>query len=522
MFERNLEPARIEVSVTNLLELQPSAAERLSSNVLNPVYNILVAQPVNAVLSSADDTAKIFNKSVVSFRLAEATIPKSTILSPDWIMQNVATGIASVATLATIQLVTRSGLNSVGLRVGNAASLIIGGTLYEAAKQPGEHQTRLGNATGAIAMLSIFEGGNHLAKKMSATPQLLTRALTGAGGGFAHVALASYVSTGEVHSRDLVSTLTTGALTNALLPIVQARLIGDGPVRSATSAETAVSKGAPEAPLGKIEGRLKPGSDSALKPTGEVLELDFVQLGENGAEAQCRQHLMVRLETATLRDSTLIKIPKGFSPQPRLQPGELAAVLETMPDHRLIKEIVVSDYPHPRQSEVTAATGSSTAVIRASTDSIGFVKLYKPVAGDELARSVAHEYGHNLKTASGKPGELFDKVAHLERATLAEASSHPFESPGEAWSRLSERILGPNQAEGYLAAHASPIATSLFTRALRKAVTAPGAFSTNAGRYVSFIDYVERHINPVARKTLSSVGSADAAEVLQFLSTPIK
>lgn len=228
-----------------------SLQEWIAANVWSPAVNTLVIDPHNAVTSSVNDISKSLGGREVLSDWQRSEMPEAPPLTGAWLAQNVVSGLAMVIPYGIAAVATKAGLSRLASKFGGGAAgsvmaselglatesklgeflkskttaSILGATLYDGAKKPLTGETRFGNAMGAAAGFSIFEGGNALSKGQNGLRLLISRGAVGSLGAVSHMTIAHGISTHKLpEAHQAWNAALTGAVMNNALPAFHDKL----------------------------------------------------------------------------------------------------------------------------------------------------------------------------------------------------------------------------------------------------------------------------------------------------------
>lgn len=177
--------------VQNVSELlAPEKSHRLSptwfaENVMNPAIN---AGPLSVYNTAAD----LVNLPTVHLKTAEAKP-----YSPEWFAQGLSSGVGATVPYVLMTAATGSLMGAADRKLAGTAlgatlnpyltsekiAGIAGASIYGALQRPDAEHTRLGNAIGSAAGLTVFTLGNGLVKDMPMMQKALAYPLIGFVGG---------------------------------------------------------------------------------------------------------------------------------------------------------------------------------------------------------------------------------------------------------------------------------------------------------------------------------------------------
>lgn len=225
---------RERLSVTSLVSVP---AARFSSqwwveNAGKPMLNTAIIEPHNAVTSTVSGISRSLGGPTLLQDQELCKFKPGAIASPEWVAQNLSSGLAAVVPYAIAGLLTRKVLVGVGSNfqaesmVGRfcnnkSTAMILGATIYDGLRKPGEEQSRLGNALGATAGFSFFEYANHKTAKLNGWGFIGSRILIGSVGAMSQHTISHTIATGHApKGEQLLNAAVSGGMMNLVLPKV--------------------------------------------------------------------------------------------------------------------------------------------------------------------------------------------------------------------------------------------------------------------------------------------------------------
>ncbi|MBY0547597.1 MAG: hypothetical protein K2W95_09910 [Candidatus Obscuribacterales bacterium] len=203
-------------------------------NLVKPALNTAVLEPWHAVAhtvnagSTALGGSELF-KEEVTYKIKEARL-----WSPEWLTQNVGSGLAMVVPYGLAALGAKSTLCGLGAKFGatgltadilkhRTTAMVVGAAAYDGFRVPKEKETRLGNAAAGAAGFLVFELGNGWAQahKLSGVSLLGARAGTGILGASTQLTISRGIATGELpEAKEYYAAAASGMTMNLVLPKV--------------------------------------------------------------------------------------------------------------------------------------------------------------------------------------------------------------------------------------------------------------------------------------------------------------
>jgi tetratricopeptide (TPR) repeat protein len=298
-------------------------------------------------------------------------------------------------------------------------------------------------------------------------------------------------------------------------PLLESATLADpmqAPPEIATAAGSAAPQilGVAEAPLGT--GDLALGEPTFERRTWMVGNPDaapFKNFQDFWERGELFHSPGVLVYPVTGCPGTTIAVPDAEADYDRLTAQEVLTLLRALPDIRLVRRITVIDRPfryQPWFAQLNPKWRLLGEVVEGNE-----VVLYRPVAGDEAAATVAHEWAHLLEFAAPKWRRLFELVGDLETFI---GRPHQEEPPKEQWARLGEFLLSTTPLLSPSSAWANPIRATIFVRALaeRLACVPPELCSTEAAYYGFVLAWDRDTTRPEAVQRLKSIAAGTRTE----------
>ena len=511
-------------------------------NIAAPIVNTVLVQPYNGVASLIDAASQRLAGSELLPKATAMAVPDAKAFSPEWLVQNAATGLTMAAMFTGIGKGTGALSRSIGLPLSARASFIIGGAGFEGLREPGAGETRLGNALGTAAGFSVFEGGNLLSRNLSGADLWAARAATGALGATTQRGLSGLITNGELPTgKQLGDAALTGAFMNTALPAAQ-RLWGvsGAPIaesqRVGRSVESGGLPGNPQpmlkigdggnelqAATGDTVGSASSIDSKALIPEGftasRVEKMPFVQ-GVPGTYASEGDFLIngqgriakpMQILTPAANGMPEVVVP--VDNPPALSPGQALDYLGQTPDPSLVNRLFLLNHPHPMDPWVNMQYEGQR--VQGEAFANGDLQLFKPSPGNEALGTTMHEWSHLFKMNSPEASAAFDAAAPLERLNTGSSSQNY--TQGENWPILSEGLLGQNPIEIAATAQNNPIRSAIWGKALAERLAAVPEAQRGAHyeRYQGLVDYIDSNVKPTALGRLQSVANDSANPLSQ-------
>lgn len=195
---------------------------------------------------------------------------------------------------------------------------------------------------------------------------------------------------------------------------------------------------------------------------------------------------------------TTIKVPQAEPDYPRLTAQESFAALMDLPDLRLVRCLVIvddvqKDEPWQRQ------TNPEWHVFAEALAHEGEIRLYRPVADDDVSTTLKHEWAHLLEFAEAEWRSAFELVRDLERFFTGDATLDTADT-AEQWAYLGERLLSAAPLLSPATASANPIRATIWVEALaQRLATLPAAMKAGRnGFYEMVVKWTKDTVRPVA------------------------
>lgn len=210
--------------------------DRVVEHVWKPAANVAFLEPVQAVAHNINlGTQAVAGRDLLP-EPAPYKLRQTELLTMDWGLQNMSSGLAMVVPYGIAAILTRKGLMTAGTVFGaegrtatvlanKHVATILGAGLYDGFKVPKENESRLGNAIGGMAGFSVFEGGNYLVGKWSPWKQIPARMMIGSAGALTHASLSRVIATGAMpKNEELWQAAVTGSFMNLALPYAHKKM----------------------------------------------------------------------------------------------------------------------------------------------------------------------------------------------------------------------------------------------------------------------------------------------------------
>jgi hypothetical protein len=213
-----------------------------------------------------------------------------------------------------------------------------------------------------------------------------------------------------------------------------------------------------------------------LRPIGSetIRVLTATALGERRFDNQlayrhqCWTVEHVEVDVFEARPSCIrIKFPKADPDYPRIGLGVVNSLTDLFPDPCLVKEIVVSDFPHADQYWMRLQHKDPELVLVGEAEpEKDIITLFRPTMGRDLHGTLLHEWSHLHQLADRTASKVFDDVGLLEEFTTGSQSIQT--SPAEKWPILSEHWLGEDVVIAFAAAVGNPIRSAVWSKAFEQ------------------------------------------------------
>lgn len=518
-----------------LSQIWDKTGRPLTDDALKPIANSLLVQPYNALAN----VVNAVTKPVLGIEMPKANpfdLPPAEFLSPEWFVQNISSGLSSAAVYYGAGKLAGAGLGKLAGEGELAAALasprtgrIVGGMLFEGARDTNPGETHFGNLLGGAAAFSLFEGGNALSSQWGAN-KYLARALTGATGMTAGRIISQGVGTGTVPSwEDLGKTAVTGGAMNLLLPELQERIVS-APARTAQTVKLTPQPlfassdlmlrldSAIESPATARDTMMTRSSTESLQGVSEsrIERVPYITGMDGGPFNSRSDYLLSRVGRykPEMQIMRLTHSPTTELAVPLVSdvPIDTAAALEAvkaLPDARLVRRLSLLDRPHPEQQWLRQQTGNPELKVEAEAFPNGDINVYRPGLEGDLPMTVGHEWNHLFKLAEPAASQAFDQVGDIEPVSTDVHSAFPELESHEAWSYIGEHLLRmpTNPGEAVLTASTNPIRASIWGRALasRMASMPEEQLPASADAYRNLTTFIEQSVRPQAISALQDV-----------------
>lgn len=218
----------------------------------------------------------------------------------------------------------------------------------------------------------------------------------------------------------------------------------------------------------------------------------------------------------------------------RALPEDFIQAIKSLPDPRLVKELIIMDEPDYSNRYVRTGEkpGLPTAANARENGTITFFEAYngQPKGTTSLSsvqKFFSHEWAHLLKFKMKEHSALFNEAAELETGFYSreyakrQYPDHPNLKHHENWAvHLGEELLMPDADGFFITANAAPIRTTLMAKAWleslipgnREVMTHPGDFVSRIQEipqrvvkgdvHAARLKYIAEEVVPVARRNL--------------------
>lgn len=218
----------------------------------------------------------------------------------------------------------------------------------------------------------------------------------------------------------------------------------------------------------------------------------------------------------------------------RALPEDFIQAIKSLPDPRLVKELIIMDEPDysDRYVRTGEEAGMPTAANASERGTIMFFEAYNgqpkgTTSLSSLHKFFAHEWAHLLKFKMKEHSALFNEAAELETGYYSreyakrQYPDHPNLKHHENWAvHLGEELLMPDADGFFITANAAPIRTTLMAKAWleslvpgnREVMTHPGDFVSRIKEipqrvvksdiHAARLKYIAEEVVPVARQHL--------------------
>ncbi|HEY9787617.1 MAG TPA: hypothetical protein V6D17_19675 [Candidatus Obscuribacterales bacterium] len=195
-----------------------------NDNILKPLVNSALIEPERAIASSLKAlTGKqiLPECDLLEMPTADSTsarVTRTVASTVGMIVPYVIAGRAAAKPLGGSARIFAAESKTARLLSHQSTAQILGATAYDAARKPGEGETRFGNAASGTFAFGVFEAGNAIAGK---TPfGLAVRAASGFIGAGGARAIHTELSKGKTHDAgDVLASGLGGAALNMVLPL---------------------------------------------------------------------------------------------------------------------------------------------------------------------------------------------------------------------------------------------------------------------------------------------------------------
>lgn len=524
-FHIESEQARIKLASEFHDELLAPQQTSLKDNVLNSIANHLVVRPASALTSSVNMLCHSFGTKDLVPMLNEIPVQEQKPFSAQWLAVNTASALADAAVFVGLTLATKHSCRSASIKINESTALIGSGTIYEGLRAPLKDETRLGNASRTLAMLTTFEGGNYLSRKLAGLQLAASRIATGFVAGAGSAAMDSRFSNRSFDDDKILAGGAAGAMMNIIIPAALAgitRFKAPSKHHQTISEKTDLSSSTdiPQPVNHSFERRVSEGS-ALSKPSPELIGKGQTEvlvsegIYENGPYSDLTDYARRGMAYGR-RPKSLYEVPEydmtiavPVSPDAQLTAKGVLSSLEKLPDPSLIKKLVVSDQPHRFEPWIRQEHPEMKILAEAERD--GTVILYKPDFNQETHNTLVHEWNHILKFNNRNASEIFDDLHWKEKLETSSASRIHNEHNNEAdevWAILSEDLLGDDPVRMAASAFANPIKSSIWAKTLKDHLNTvlPERQSRKAFVKASdTADFIHKHVRPVAISKLEEL-----------------
>ncbi|MBX9723436.1 MAG: hypothetical protein K2X81_18675, partial [Candidatus Obscuribacterales bacterium] len=140
-------------------------------------------------------------------------------------------------------------------------------------------------------------------------------------------------------------------------------------------------------------------------------------------------------------------------------------------------------------------------------DKEGRMVLYRPRNNDIVRATVSHEFSHALKNSSERIGSLYDQVIEMQNKQLPEMDFNNSSNSSEQWAELGEALLVGDPDLALLRAHENPVASSLFSVALRRSIETrrSSAQPLENSRLTNLLNKIDEYVRPRAQQQLNKM-----------------
>jgi hypothetical protein len=383
-----------------------------------------------------------------------------------------------------------------------------------------------------LTAFATFEAGGALTRGLVG-PQLWgARALTGSLGMSSGLTVSSLVSRGEMPTaKELATTALVGGVLNMTLAPLAART-AETPKVNGTAQYGEVPATKPAAEFVKVAPEAPPAAplpiakERMMVVVGAPEKGPFLDVNDLMYRGQRYTQPMMEIFTPPNHPGSRIAIAEVKPDYARITPAQAVELVQSVPDPRLIKKLVVADGVHPEEAFAKQMLGADGVNYRihGKAGKEGDITLYRPEAGAESKYTTLHEWSHLHKMADPKASRAFEMARSMEE--LQTPNRGLAQGVDEPWAMLTESLLGADSMVGATTAMANPIQSSIISKSLeRMLATLPEAQrSSNHQQYIGMIEVVNRSVLPHAVQRLQQIAAGtDAAaasrarEILEFL-----
>ncbi|CAN5525039.1 hypothetical protein BH10CYA1_BH10CYA1_32250 [soil metagenome] len=213
-----------------------------ADNVGKPLVNSALLTPWNAIASTTNELTGHSKNNPFLTEAQLFEVPKAGFLSANWFAQGISGGLGAVAPYIIAGRATGGAMRLSGEALGvegKAAEIlqsrkiaqIAGAGIYDGMRDPGQGETRFGNALAGASMFGVFEYGNGFGRNLNFAGQIGKRAAIGFVGAEAGQTVSHLVSEQKLPTFDQYAQAgLSGAVLNIALPPTQHALLkaGDG------------------------------------------------------------------------------------------------------------------------------------------------------------------------------------------------------------------------------------------------------------------------------------------------------
>jgi hypothetical protein len=229
-------PSALAVHTTSS-NLLSDALGWTTDNVAKPLVNSAILTPWNAIASTTNELTGHSAKNPLLPEAGLFEVPKAQFLSAQWLAQGISGGLGAIAPYIVAGRVTGGAMRFSGEALGvegktaqifqnGKIAQIAGAGIYDGMRDPGQGETRLGNALAGASMFSVFEYGNGFGKNFNFAGQIGKRAAIGFAGAEAGQTVSHLVSEQKLPTFDQYAQAgISGAILNVALPPTQHALL---------------------------------------------------------------------------------------------------------------------------------------------------------------------------------------------------------------------------------------------------------------------------------------------------------